>query len=235
MKLALISDLHLSTPGPACAFTWPLERALAQLDALERDHDAIALVGDVFDHKIGPAFPRQRRDLDAARRRWAPLVERLQRPHVHWIFGNNDALLAREGAPELWVLESCGARLGLLHGHQLAPLHQWFEAIKYPVKAFAAWEQRGPDLLGRVLYRINDLVTQPPEGSGRPTRTERGALALLRARGDLDILVCGHDHRPRVVRSDAGIYANAGTWTHGRMDWLSIDMARRAVTIHSGA
>lgn len=231
MKIALLSDLHLSTPDDACAFGPDPAPLLRLLDHMERTHDAIALVGDVFDHKIGPGFPHQRRDLEAARRHWPQLVQRLRAPHVHWIWGNNDALLAREGIPEQWTLDADGARLVLLHGHQFAPLHQAFEALKYPIKALASWDLRSNGgRAGRVLYRINDALTQPAEGSPRPSAAQRGAVALLQARPDVDIVVCGHDHRPQVTRTPWGIYANSGSCAYGRMDWLSVDMARRQVT-----
>jgi predicted phosphodiesterase len=236
MKLAVLSDLHLSTPDAACAFTWDEARLLRLLDQVEGEHDLVLLCGDVFDHHVGPSFPRRRRDLDAARRAWPALVARLEGAKFHWIHGNHDILTRERGVPEAWSLDADGVRVVAMHGHRFHPLYPWHEALKYPVKALASWGLRGPARpLGEALFAWNERVSQPSEGSDEPSQTTLGARAWLAAHPEVDLLVCGHDHKPQVERQASGQrYANSGTCAYGRLDWLSVDTARRAVEVRSG-
>ena len=235
MNIAVFSDLHLSKPGGACAFTHSIQTFEAFLDHIEAEHDLILLAGDIFDHDVGERFMDRVGALREARAAWAPLVERLDQPHVIKVHGNHDTLLADEGVPAVQRLDIAGFRIEMRHGHRFFRLDDLLAPLKYPIKWAAAWDQRqGLGLVGNTLYRINDLLTQSAPQSARPTATTRGALAHLRASRGLDLLICGHDHRPMVAHTPHGIYANSGTCGYGRMDWLSIDPALGRVEIKDG-
>ncbi len=233
MRIAALSDLHLSTPDGACAFTHTVDAFLAFLDHVEADHDLLLLVGDVFDHDVGPRLGDRRGALRDARLAWAPVVDRLARTRCLQVHGNHDALLEEEGVPATLHLDVDGLRITLQHGHRFNPLGDAIEPIKRPVKWIAARDQRKGGRLGDLLYRVNDLLTQSPPERGRPSATQRGAIEALR-RSSTDILICGHDHTPAIVQTPFGIYANSGTCGYGRLDWLSVDTRERAVTLRSG-
>lgn len=234
MKLAVISDLHLSTPGPSCAFTHSTQDFLALLDFIERDHEIILLGGDIFDHDVGERIYDRASELRAAKLAWAPIVERLQQPHCRWIHGNHDTLLAEDGVPSSRRMHFDGLTLELHHGHLFGRISPMLEPIKYPIKWIAGRSQRKGGRLGDLLYKINDTLSEAPDDPNRHSSTGRGALKRLKANPELDLVICGHDHIPRVDVTPKGTYANSGTCGYGRMDWLSIDTASKSVTIHNG-
>ncbi|MEL6182022.1 MAG: metallophosphoesterase family protein [Myxococcota bacterium] len=232
MKVAVLSDLHLSRPTASCGFGCDAAQLMAVLDRIEATHEALLLAGDIFDLNVRERFCDPRDEWRAAREAWRPLVERLERLCLAQVYGNNDHQLAREGFPEVAVLQAAGTRLVMMHGHQFEPAAAWLMDLKATVKWVAAWNQRhGMPALGDALYRANSAVSR-----NRPTRLDpltRQALAYLAQHPEVHILVCGHSHYPRVEKTAWGIYANAGACSFGRLDWLSIDLAAREVHCHT--
>lgn len=236
MRLAAISDLHLSPPGPSCAFTHSADAFLRFLDRLEDTHDAILLIGDVYDLDVGERFLDRDGELARARDAWSPILDRLDQPHVLWVHGNHDALIAQEGVPTERRLAPDGWRILLRHGHRFG-LQPWVEPFKPPVKWVAGRSQRRGGWLGDALYRANDLLTQAPAEDARrarPSATTRGAHRLLKQDDSVDVLICGHDHIPRVDHTPHGVYANSGTCGYGRLDYLSLNTDARHIHIGSG-
>ncbi|MBH24790.1 MAG: hypothetical protein CMH57_10125 [Myxococcales bacterium] len=230
MKLAVLSDLHLSTPGASCHFTYDLARALAALDRIEATHDGLLIAGDLFDLNVGARYLDFGAELASARAAWRPLLERLERAAVAQVYGNNDRHLRRLGVPEIVALDADGARLLMMHGHQFESEAAWLVWLKSTVKWAAAWNQRqGVRGLGEALYRVNALTSRPNPGHLDPLT--RRALQTLQVTAGADILICGHTHAPRVEETPWGVYANSGACSFGRFDWLSVDLSAREVTI----
>jgi len=233
VKVAILSDLHLSRLDGACAFGHSCERFAELVDQLLETHDKLLLGGDVFDLDVGPSFWDHAGELKAAREAWGPLLARLKHPRVRWVFGNHDQYLEREGVPEVQRLESDGTRLMLMHGHQFGATGRWLRLLKYTVKWIAAWDQRaGLGALGGLLYKLNTFASNPVPGAQEPQT--RRALKALKSMSDVDILICGHSHNPLVIETGAGIYANSGACSFGRLDWLSVDMKTREVMVCRG-
>lgn len=232
MKIALLSDLHLSVPGRGCAFTIPIDRFERVWDRLLDAHDRIILVGDVWDHDAGTHLYRPAAAIEAARQRWPTLHRRFEAAGVWSVVGNHDAHLAHEGVPDVLTLVVDGVRLVVIHGHQLRPAWRSWERFKYPIKWFAAFEQRyGPGTIGRTLYGVNRWLHRDDTTRDDAHGVTREALRLLE-RSDIDILVCGHTHQPRITETAHGLYINTGACSFGRFDWISLELPSGRAALH---
>lgn len=233
MKLAVFSDLHLSEPGPTCAFTWDAPGPfVALVEAAAQTHDAVWLAGDVWDLDVGAGWRDHAGELARARQAWAPIVEVFARCGAVWVWGNHDAFLAREGVPEeVQHTTPGGVRLAMRHGHQGGRSPRPWALLKDGVKWWASRDlRRGSGRIGRALYAINGAVDHPNPAS--PSAPTREAWRWLGARADVDVLIGGHTHIPRVDVTSAGVYINAGACSFGRADWVSLDTEARRVVVH---
>ena len=69
MRIAVISDLHIGTRAHSDTFQHDPTDFQRFLDVLERDHDHIVLLGDVYQCDHGWSPTNSRRELAAARAR----------------------------------------------------------------------------------------------------------------------------------------------------------------------
>jgi UDP-2,3-diacylglucosamine pyrophosphatase LpxH len=234
MRVAVLSDLHLSSRAAGCAFEHTTDEFLRFLDRVADQSDVLVIAGDLFDTDVSPIPFQRRRELARAEEDWAPILHRLGALGARTIVGNHDLILAERGVPEVLTIEAAGRRLVVIHGHQFYPASRTFEAVKYPVK-WLAGRARARGAAGRALestlHGINDWMATPSSG---PTVTGSGALRLLRREPNVDFVVCGHEHTSERVVSQWGVYANSGTCGFGRFDWVLVDLAVGRVEIRSG-
>lgn len=233
MKLAVFSDLHLSEPGPTCAFTWDEPGPfVALVEAAAREHDAVWLAGDVWDLDVGARWRDHAGELERARRAWAPIADALAACGAVWVWGNHDAHLAHEGVPEeVRVTTPDGTRLAMFHGHQGPRSPRAWGLLKDGIKWWASRDLReGSGRIGRLLYAVNGAVDHPNPAA--PSAPARAGWRWLSAHDDADVLIGGHTHIPRVDVTPGGVYINAGACSFGRADWVSLDTQARRVVVH---
>lgn len=232
MRIAALSDFHIGSRHHTDGFRHDLARFARFLDRLEADHDAVVLLGDIYqtDHALVPTSAAARRMLERARERVGLLAERFARaPYVH-VHGNHDAIAATLGAPEHVRL---GERFSTLfiHGHQFDPIAvraQWAADLgtwstgrlrALGLRPLAWWlEQRD--------VSIKDRRFRGPQGP-----YARGAQRLVHEHG-APIVVMGHTHCPGITPLAHGVMVNTGTCSGGRTMWVSIDSERGSIEVH---
>lgn len=233
MRVAAISDLHIGASDHTCGWRHEAAPFLRFLDALERDHDRIVLLGDIYqtDHGLRPDPASRRRDLLAARRRVSALTERFTGGPYVYVHGNHDEIAADAlgAATQHQVAGRCAAVF--IHGHQydpvarsaprLADLGTWtcgrLRAMR--LRPVAAW------LEGR------DVAIKHQRFGHADGPYARGARSLARSH-DASIVVMGHTHVPSVVAIPEGLAINTGTCSDGRRMWASIDTEAGEVLVH---
>lgn len=233
MRIAAISDLHIGATARADGFRHAPAAFLRFLDELERMHDRIVLLGDVFqtDHGARPSAASRARHLHRARARVPEIAARFDAPPYVYVHGNHDEIAARElAAPEHHHVAGAAPAL-FIHGHQfdpvalgaprLADLGTWtcgrLRAVG--LRAVAAW------LEGR------DVAVKDRRFRGAHGPYARAAGRLAREHGT-PIVVMGHTHVPSLTRIPEGIAVNTGTCSDGRRMWASIDTEAGTATIH---
>ena len=235
MRIAALSDLHIGARAWMDEFRHPEARFLAFLDRLERAHDVIVLVGDVFqtDHDPLPGQRAAVRQLMRARRRLPALAERLACPPYRYVHGNHD-IVARDhlGAAETLAVDADGFRAFFIHGHQYDPVFRRAE----PLARAATWFTGRLRAAGlRPLaqwFESNDIQIKHrrfhhPEGPYL-----RAGRRLLREHG-ADVVVMGHTHVPVRVAAPEGLIVNTGSCSIGQEMYVSIDTRARTVELHA--
>ena len=154
MQIAVISDLHLGGADAADRFGHDDRRFLGFLDRLERYHERIVLLGDVWE-TLGGWRPRDAEaELRRTRAAHPALADRFRRPCYAYLHGNHD-LVARsvDRAPEETTIVADGVRLLFTHGH----LHDWIVRRWNVVAEMGSWFG-GILLRGRQrsLFRLLD-------------------------------------------------------------------------------
>lgn len=232
MRIAALSDFHIGTRRHNDGFRHDLARFGRFLDRLEAEHDAVVLLGDIYqtDHALVPTRAAAQRMLARARERVAPLTERFARaPYVH-VHGNHDEVMGTLGAPEHLRL---GGRfeVSFIHGHQFDPI-----AVRAPWAAdLGTWSTGRLRAVGlRPLawwleqrdVSIKDRRFRGPQGP-----YARGAQGLVHEHGT-PIVVMGHTHCPGITPLSRGVMVNTGTCSGGRTMWVGIDSERGTIEVH---
>lgn len=213
-----ISDVHLGYRG--C-------RADALLTFLrESDCERLYLVGDIVDlWQLGrrPFWPQQHNDVVRT-----ILGKARYGCEVIYVIGNHDGALA----PYLWqsfgqitlveriVHERAdGSRLLVLHGDQfdtLVATSRWLNSLgshAYGALLLAntalnalrrRWGAPYWSLAGFIKHKVGNAV--------RYIDRYEAAVIAEAARAGLDGVVCGHIHRPGIVRAGEVVYYNCGDW-----------------------
>lgn len=234
MRIAAISDLHIGPRGRGDTFGHPESAFHGFLDDLERTHDRIVLVGDVYqtEHGVLPGRAAAARELRAARRRLSGLARRLDA--YTYVHGNHDAIARDElGAPSSLRIEADGMRVYFVHGHQFDPLLRG----AYPIPQIGTWltGQLRTTGLGRVAQAIEDQdISLKHRRFHRPGGPYLGAAQALIETEGLDVVVMGHTHVATQERIGAGWSINTGSCSRGQFSWATVDTAARTTAIHWG-
>jgi predicted phosphodiesterase len=237
LRIAALSDFHIGVKPHRDGFRHGLDAFCRFLDQLEATHDAIVLLGDIYqtDHGLFPGRASASRHLGRARRRIGELAARLERPPYVYVFGNHDevageALNAREHAS--WHVDGLG--VFFVHGHQFDPV--------------ARRARLAADLGTWITGRMRSLGLRPLAQwledrdiaikDGR-FRGEQGPYAIagrdLARTWGAQIVVMGHTHVASVTAIPEGLVVNTGSCSRGRTEFVSIDTRARTVTLYGAA
>ncbi len=218
----VISDVHLGgVPADNEA------RFLDFLGAVAERADALVIAGDLFDFWFEYRSVVLREHFDALRR-LAEVVE--AGVEVRMIGGNHDAWggdFLRDEIGVRWMRSPAVTEIGgrtayLAHGDGLADGDWGYRLLKPVMRsepARRAFRLLHPDLADRIVR----LLTRTPrreaeEENGEPGRARalsEHAGEILRDRGELDLVIFGHAHRPELREVQPGRhYLNPGDWIH---------------------
>ena len=235
LRLAIISDIHLAAEPRVDEFGHTTDAFQRFLDALESTSDRIYLNGDIFEglrgRQITP-IARRGETLRAASR-YRPLVQRLNGPKYRWTVGNHDTTTSEFGIPSSRCLEVDSSTILIVHGHHFDRLERWLPGLSPLVNWVNGWSTR---IVGRDaddgLYRLEAWLLGIREDHKKDA-FQRAAVQYARRAG-AQLVVTGHTHTGGVFSHPECVYANSGTCSLGRFEWLSIDTAKRAVSFNRG-
>lgn len=226
--ILFLSDAHLG--GFDAARNRRIEASLIRLiDYCEEHGYRICVLGDLFDYWM-----------EYADRGWAPdlgreLLERFRafndpaRPTL-FITGNHDywtgPRLPSYGfdVEHAWRERSLGGRRVLLMHGDGRPDPANPESMERPLlhrllrnKSFVeGYQKMLPPGAGIRLMRLFSRLTRRFDGAEHETQMlDQWSERFLRAT-DFDLVVCGHDHNPRVRTYDFGTFVNLGTFYRHR-------------------
>jgi UDP-2,3-diacylglucosamine hydrolase len=227
----VFADVHLGVTPPT------VERSLLGfLSFAEQRARSVVINGDLFDFWF-----EWRTVMPRAGFRALAALSRLRAADIPvlWIAGNHDCWggdmlrtdLGIDYQARPWTGSIAGWRTRFDHGDGLREVEdRRYRALRAVLRhrwAIRAFRWIHPDLGTRIAL-----------GSSHASRTYRArdggeglrdvARRVLEG-GDLDLLVFGHSHVPRLERLGPGVYANPGTWMDDTT-WLSI--SEDAVRLH---
>ena len=231
MKLAVISDIHLGAAQDVDEFGHEVDAFLAFLSDLELQFDRIILNGDVLEGLRGKRLGRatQRTEVFAAAARYADLVAYLQSPKFDWIAGNHDRAIAEAGVPLERKVCVDGCVLLFTHGDTFDRIEKLAPGLSALVNWTNAWVNRwtGRDA-DDGLYRLEAWLLGLREDP-HADRFQRSAIRAAR-HAEANVIVVGHTHMGGVWAHANTVYANSGTCSLGRLEWLSIDTSAKTVS-----
>jgi len=224
LRTVVVSDAHLG------AIPEQNERAfLALLERVPELGDDLLVNGDLFDFwfEYRQAIPRGHLDVLAALR---ALVR--GGVTVRFLGGNHDgwagSFLEEEVGIELLegpVVIAVGGRTAYVaHGDGLGRGDRGYRILKRIIRSRVArlgFRALHPDL-GIPIARLASsteahAARRPDDVSPRAERLAAHAAAVLRERPEVELVVLGHAHGPRLEEIEPGrYYLNAGDWIHSR-------------------
>jgi UDP-2,3-diacylglucosamine pyrophosphatase LpxH len=219
MRIAVISDLHIGaddfSPAGFAEF----------LDALEREHDEIILLGDVFECYF-PALPwRALAQYERFDRLHRDITHRFRSAKYTMLSGNHDMVLRRaRGIPSRTERVHKGYRILFSHGHENESVYA--NAVKVRLVELYMWLAYRLTRLGLPgLYHWSHRMDYHRYMRDGGAVHVEAARRLLR-RG-YDVVVFGHTHVARHVRlRGGGTYINTGDCVRRRV-YASLDLERR--------
>jgi predicted phosphodiesterase len=233
MEIAVISDLHLGSGGPADGFGHSDTEFLRFLDFLERNFERVVLLGDIWETLTARLPGDPAAELRAARERHPEIARRFQRESYVYVHGNHDLVAgAVDGAPDEVVLDVDGQRVLFTHGHQNDSLilrRRWLSELGIWL---GGWIRR----LGlSAMYR---LLAELDQGRGGVS-LDRGRCLFQRwaidvaAHREVDVVVTGHTHLPTRAEHGSRLFLNSGTCSDSQISFLSLDTRRGRYGVHA--
>ena len=219
MRIAVISDLHIGAedfrPDGFGEF----------LDHLEREHDEIILLGDVFECYF-PVLPwKALAEYDRWDRRYDDITRRFRSAKYTILSGNHDMVACRaRGIPSRTEREQEGFRVLFSHGHENEPAYG--SPLRIRLVELYMWlvyrlKRLGLPALYEYSYRM-DYALNMKDGGAVHVEAARDHV-----RRGYDVVVFGHTHVARHVElRGGGVYINTGDCLRRRM-YASLDLARR--------
>lgn len=236
VRIAALSDFHIGVQEHRDGFRHASAAFSRFLDRLEATHDAIVLLGDIYqtDHAMIPGRHGERRHLARARERIGELARRLEAPPYVYVFGNHDEVAGEVlGATEHASWHADGLGVLFIHGHQFDPV-----ARRAKIAA-----DLGTWCTGRLRAVGLRPVAQWLEGrdiaiKDRRFRGERGPYVLAGRRlaraHRAEVVVMGHTHVASVTAIPEGVVVNTGSCSRERFEHVSIDTRSRMVSLQRG-
>ncbi len=228
MHTILFSDVHLDVAPEGKPRIQRLAQFLRSIDPAQTRR--LVVLGDLFDfwfeyrHVIFSGYFDVLREFARLRDHGVEL---------YFVCGNHDFWAGRFLRDELGFVISrgplelaFGSRRGhLIHGDGIRPADYLYRAYKRIARnpiVVALFRLMHPDWAmaiaqrvshgSRALARVDDVSQGPQVGP-----LQAYARAVL-ARGDADIVICGHSHCPALEEmptpTGPGLYLNTGDWTH---------------------
>jgi UDP-2,3-diacylglucosamine hydrolase len=220
--LVVVSDAHLGVTPPA------VESALLDfLEAVPELGDCLLINGDLFDFWFTYRRVIPRRGFHVA----AALARLRRRLPIVMVGGNHDRWggdfwerdVGARFDPRRLTFEIGRRRVAAIHGDGLAEpklrstlLHR---AINHPITAAvyrAVHPELGLRLVDLLSPHLGDHTPDPDRLSAAAQRQADWAADLFRREPDLDLVIMGHTHQPRVelLQPDRQ-YLNPGAWFDG--------------------
>jgi UDP-2,3-diacylglucosamine hydrolase len=220
--LVVVSDAHLGVTPPA------VESALLDfLEAVPELGDCLLINGDLFDFWFTYRRVIPRRGFHVA----AALARLGRRLPIVMVGGNHDRWggdfwerdVGARFDPRRLTFEIGRRRVAAIHGDGLAEpklratlLHR---AINHPITAAvyrAIHPELGLRLVDLLSPHLGDHTPDPDRLSAAAQRQADWAADLFRREPDLDLVIMGHTHQPRVALLQPDHqYLNPGAWFDG--------------------
>lgn len=206
-RILFVSDIHITPQVPSRFehFNRFISGEVGRLDELY-------LVGDIFEYWIGP------RHLELGDYRpMLDLLKALVRKgvRVHFVTGNRDYLVCERfeeaTGVRVWgercVIDLDGRRVCLLHGDRMYnrdwtyTLYRRFMDLRWVRKCFTSL----PTGLGRgIAGSFRSTTMRVPKGTYPSTQEEIVGPTRRVFQEGMDVLICGHIHKPCHLQVDLG-------------------------------
>jgi UDP-2,3-diacylglucosamine pyrophosphatase LpxH len=222
-KMLFLSDVHLG------AFTdarnQQIEEEINQLIEFSRTHHfGLVILGDLFDYWMEYSMK-------------VPTIGKRMLQHFHsfnqtspvlYITGNHDnwtvgyfAELGFDVEPNYRLYTINGKNILFLHGDAIGPdLNSlkrpfWHRVIRNRIFLKIYRGLLSPKAGLFLMKKFSEMNRQMDQEKSSHTKLDDWAKMILK-KSSVDMILCGHDHVPRIRTYDGGTYINAGSFCDHR-------------------
>jgi predicted phosphodiesterase len=231
VRIAVISDLHLGSGGPADLFGHDDAEFLGFLRFLESNFERVVLLGDIWESLTSPRWQDAARELDRARAAHDEIARRFERPIYRYVHGNHDIVAAARDVPEDIVLGADGVRILFTHGHQqdfvvrnvlwMSELGVWLGGWlrRFGLASIYSLARQLDD---HKYKKAHDPASSPFQDWAIRAATDRAA----------DVVVTGHTHVAARAEHGSRLFMNSGSCADGNISFLELDTKRGTFAVH---
>ena len=235
MKIAALSDFHIGPWDRGDVFRHTEATFLRFLDGLERTHDLIVVLGDVYQTQWAAVWSEtmQALHLLQARMRFPRLAARLDGPGYVVLAGNHDEVARRElGAPLSFEVEADGHRVLFAHGHQYDEVMNRHLRAAQASTWLMGWARRVGLVRMAEMAEHWDVQVKHKFYAKHGSPYFRAARRLAAERG-ADVVCFGHTHVPELRRGEGFLLVNPGACLGGRFSYVSLDLENGLAVLHA--
>ena len=235
VNFAVLSDVHLGCDPAVDEFGHSEHEFLEFLDHLEATHERVFLNGDIYEGLRGRRLGTmaRRAEVHSAQKRYRTIADRLSKAPYYQSSGNHDPDTTEQGLPQFHRIEVDKSVIVIVHGHEFDRINRYAPGLSPLVNWMNAWSSRwfGRDM-DDGLYQLEAWLLGIRENPAEDAFQGK-AIRYAQMVG-AQVIITGHTHTGGVWSHSDVVYANSGTCSLGRYEWLSVDTHTRMVSFYRG-
>lgn len=210
MRIAIISDLHLSPKGNLDIFQHNENTFVDFLKDLENSHDKIILLGDIVETLMPETYADSKTSFSNIWNERYKITNRFDSKQYTYILGNHDLIASNI---DKIIIEYNNKKVIFIHGHQFDMSTKYANPL--------VWI--GGYMLRKGYSQYNTLAQTENIRYWRAPKFEKSAVQFAK-KYNADIIITGHSHVQKKKMIDNVMFLNTGFCAYKNINYISMDL-----------